>query len=77
MNSAATRSIANLVAPALRRAASTAAAAPAAQAEGFQMVHVLLVIPPTLAIFGYGGTVCYHQTGALQRIRRSFAEIPH
>jgi hypothetical protein len=39
--------------------------------------QVLYAVPPLLAIVGYGGTVCFHETGALRRIRRSFAEVPH
>ena len=80
MNAAsATRSVANLVAPALRRAASTAMPAAKQQAttQGFRAVEVLYAVPPLLAIVGYGGTVCFHETGALHRIRRSFAEVPH
>jgi hypothetical protein len=34
----------------------------------------LAVAPPALALCGYGGIVCLHPTGALSRIRRSFAE---
>ncbi len=40
-------------------------------------LQVLYGVPPLLAIVGYGGTVCFHETGALRRIRRSFAEVPH
>ena len=40
-------------------------------------LQVLYAVPPLLAIVGYGGTVCFHETGALRRIRRSFAEVPH
>ena len=43
----------------------------------FNGVQVLYGVPPLLAIVGYGGTVCFHETGALRRIRRSFAEVPH
>ena len=35
---------------------------------------ILYAIPPLLAFYGYGGMVCMHKTGALQRIRRSFAK---
>lgn len=41
------------------------------------MYRILFFIPPTLAIFGYGGVVCLHDTGALRRIRRSFGEISY
>ena len=41
------------------------------------VLQVLYAVPPLLAIVGYGGTVCFHETGALRRIRRSFAEVPH
>ena len=41
------------------------------------ILQVLFAVPPLLAIVGYGGTVCFHETGALRRIRRSFAEVPH
>ena len=103
------RSIAQTIVPAVRRAASTAAPAAAQTAkEGFKLVEVrfelkysahaplhtdftlhfffapdwfplqvLYAVPPLLAIVGYGGTVCFHETGALRRIRRSFAEVPH
>ena len=76
--SSISRSLSQAVVPALRRAASTAipAAKQSAQ-EGFKLVEVLYVVPPLLAIVGYGGTVCFHETGALRRIRRSFAEVPH
>ena len=40
-----------------------------------KLSSVLFFIPPILATFGYGGIVCFHETGALFRIRRSFAEI--
>ena len=64
--------------PAVRRAASSAIpAAKQSTQEGFKLVEVLYAVPPLLAIVGYGGTVCYHESGALRRIRRSFAEVPH
>ena len=93
------RSIAQGIVPAVRRAASTAAPAATQSAkEGFKLVEVRLLflfkffddlqltsillqvlyaVPPLLAIVGYGGTVCFHESGALRRIRRSFAEVPH
>jgi hypothetical protein len=93
------RSIAQAIVPAVRRAASTAAPAATQSAkEGFKLVEVRLLflfksfddlqltsiflqalyaVPPLLAIVGYGGTVCFHESGALRRIRRSFAEVPH
>ncbi len=72
------RSIVQTIVPAVRRAASIAAPAAAQSAkEGFKVAEVLFVVPPLLAIVGYGGTACFHETGALRRIRRSFAEIPH
>jgi len=70
-----TRNLSKAVAPALKRAATTAATS--AKQEGFQLVEVLYAAPPLLAIFGYGGIVCFHEAGALRRIRRSFNEIPH
>jgi len=39
------------------------------------MVKILSIVPPILAIFGYGGIVCFHKTGALSRIRRSFENV--
>jgi hypothetical protein len=67
-----------VIVPAIRRAASTAIpAAKQSAKEGFKAVEVLYAVPPLLAIVGYGGTVCYHESGALRRIRRSFAEVPH
>jgi hypothetical protein len=99
--SSISRSIAQTIVPAVRRAASSAAPAATQSAkEGFKLVEVRLLflpvplvgparremtlflqvlyaVPPLLAIVGYGGTVCFHETGALRRIRRSFAEVPH
>ena len=74
----AMNSISRAIVPAVRRAASSAipAAKQSAQ-EGFKAVEVLYAVPPLLAIVGYGGTVCFDDTGALRRIRRSFAEVPH
>jgi hypothetical protein len=76
MNSIVSRAASQIVAPALRRAASTAVQSPAA-AEGMKAVEVLYAVPPLLAIVGYGGTVCFHESGALRRIRRSFGEVAH
>ena len=61
--------------PALRRAASTAV--PAAKHQAAKVSDVLYAVPPLLALVGYGGTVCFDKTGALKRIQRSFAEVPH
>ena len=76
--SSISRSLSQAIVPAVRRAASSAipAAKQSAQ-EGFKAVEVLYAVPPLLAIVGYGGTVCFDDTGALRRIRRSFAEVPH
>ena len=68
-------SISRSIAPALRRAASTAI--PAAKQQTAKASDVLYAVPPLLALVGYGGTVCFDNTGALKRIQRSFAEIPH
>jgi len=35
-------------------------------------MNYLYLIPPSLALFGYGGIVCFSKTGALNRIRKSF-----
>ena len=69
------RSLSQAVVPAFRHAASTAI--PAAKQETAKISDVLYAVPPLLALFGYGGTVCFDKTGALRRIQRSFAEIPH
>ena len=69
------RSVSRAVVPALRRAASTAV--PAAKQQAAKLSDVLYAVPPLLALVGYGGTVCLDNTGALKRIQRSFAEIPH
>ena len=77
-NYAISRSLSKAIVPAVRRAASSAIpAAKQSTQEGFKLVEVLYAVPPLLAIVGYGGTVCYHESGALRRIRRSFAEVPH
>ena len=72
------RSVSQAIVPAVRRAASSAIpAAKQLTKEGFKAVEILYAVPPLLAIVGYGGTVCYHESGALRRILRSFAEVPH
>ena len=40
-----------------------------------KLTTALYFIPPIFAVFGYGGIVCFHKTGALSRIRRSFIEV--
>eukprot|EP00292_Cryptomonas_paramecium_P026531 CAMPEP_0113687840 /NCGR_PEP_ID=MMETSP0038_2-20120614/16176_1 /TAXON_ID=2898 /ORGANISM="Cryptomonas paramecium" /LENGTH=71 /DNA_ID=CAMNT_0000608533 /DNA_START=41 /DNA_END=256 /DNA_ORIENTATION=+ /assembly_acc=CAM_ASM_000170 len=68
------RAIVKALIPATRRAASGTATK---AAEGSGVLNILYPLPMFVAFFGYGGIVCFHETGALRRIRRSFAEIPH
>ena len=68
-------SISRSIVPAIRRAASTAV--PAAKQQAAGVASVLYAVPPLLAGLGYGGIVCLDDTGALRRIQRSFAEVPH
>jgi hypothetical protein len=68
-------SISRSIVPAIRRAASTAI--PAAKTQAAGVASVLYAVPPLLAGLGYGGIVCLDDTGALRRIQRSFAEVPH
>jgi len=35
-------------------------------------IQPIYYIPPFLAIFGFGGIVCFHKSGAMSRIHRSF-----
>lgn len=37
---------------------------------------LLWTSPPLLAIFGYGGVVCYDSNGSLNRINKIFGNIP-
>jgi len=38
-------------------------------------IQPIYYIPPFLAIFGFGGIVCFHKSGAMSRIHRSFTKI--
>jgi len=66
------RAVVNAVIPAARRAASTAAKPAAAGPSA-----ALYALPMFASLFGFGGIIWFHDTGALKRIRRSFDTVPH